>query len=255
MSFFPLRGSPGESGPAMNRRLTPAAVTVWIVVAACCAAAAVVAVLALQTRIPFSDLTRDPLAIMGKKGAPHLGFLSNLGALVWCTTAAVCAFTALRLASLGGARRQSSFLFVAAAFTSLLLFDDLFMLHENLRLRVAWGELALFALYGGCALSYGLAFRGVLQQLGFFAPLLAICLLGISVAVDVSKLTATTAAVWPWILEDGSKFVGLVVWGAFHIRAAWIFEAAAARSPGPQPSGPQPSGPQPSEPQPSGPLR
>ncbi len=235
MSFFPLRGSRGESGPATNRRLTPAAMTAWIVVAACCAAAAVVAVLALQTRIPFSDLTRDPLAIMGKKGAPHLGLLSNLGALVWCTTAAVCAFSALRLALGREARRQSVFLFVAAAFTSLLLFDDLFMLHENLRLRVAWGELALFAVYGGCTLYYGFAFRGVLRQLGFFAPLLAVCLLATSVAVDVSKLTATTSAVWPWVLEDGSKFVGLVVWAAFHIRAAWILEAAAG-APAPQPS-------------------
>ncbi len=238
MSFFSLGGSRRESGPAMSRRLTPAAVTAWIVAAACCGAALVVAVLALQTRIPFSDLTRDPLAIMGKKGAPHLGLLSNLGALVWCATAAVCAFTALRLAQRGDARRESLFLFVAAAFTGVLLFDDLFMLHENLRLRAAWGDLALFAVYGGCTLCYGIAFRGLLKQLGSFPLLLAVCLLALSVAVDISKLTATTTAVWPWVLEDGAKFVGLVVWGAFHIRAAWVLEAAAAKALAPQPSGP-----------------
>lgn len=205
-----------------------AGTTALIVALACGAAVLLVVLLAVQTRVPFSDLTRDPLAILGKKDAPHLGFLSNIGALLWCTAAAVCAFIGLRLVVDGG-RRAGLFLLAAAGFTAVLLIDDLFMVHENLKMRLAHGDVVLFSLYGLGALCYGAAFAGVLRDLGFLAPLLAVGLLGVSVVTDLIHLTAAVEGVWPWVLEDGSKFVGLTVWTAFHLRAAWVLDGGWRR--------------------------
>ncbi|NIA71793.1 hypothetical protein HBA54_24665 [Pelagibius litoralis] len=225
MSLFPLRGPRGEAALGEDHGLSATATTALIVAAVFVGAVLLVALLALQTRVPFPDLTRDPLAIMGKKSAPHLGFLSNLGALLWCTTAAVCAFVGLRLMRDRDSRRRSLFLFAVAGFSAVLLFDDLFMVHENLKLRMAHGDIALFVVYGISAFCYIGAFRGVLSHIGVFAPLLAVALLGVSVAADVAKLTDQVEGTWPWVLEDGSKFVGIALWTAFHLRAAWILDA------------------------------
>ena len=229
MTLFQGFAARGQDRPERGLYAASAGTTALIVALACGAAVLMVALLAVQTRVPFSDLTRDPLAILGKKGAPHLGFLSNVGALLWCTTAAVCAFIGLRLVVDGGGRRPGLFLLATAGFTAVLLIDDFFMVHENLKMRLAYGDVALFTLYGLGALCYGAAFAGVLRDLGFWAPLLAVGLLGVSVVTDLIHLTAVVEGVWPWVLEDGSKFVGLAVWTAFHLRAAWVLDGGGRR--------------------------
>lgn len=207
------------------------AVTTLIVLLSVVGAVLLVLLLAIQTRIPLSDLTRDPLAIMGKKSAPHLGFLSNLGVLLWCMSASVCAFTGLRLVIGAGDRRAGVFLLAAAGFTAMLMLDDLFMVHENLTLRIPQGDIALFTLYGLLALAYILAFRRVLRRFGVLAPLLAVALLGVSVAADLGELTAVVPGNWPWVVEDGAKFVGIVIWATFHLRVSWISVLPEAERP------------------------
>lgn len=222
MTPLPASDLPLGRRPGRLTASSAQAVTTLIVVLSVGAAVLLVLLLAVQTRIPLSDLTRDPLAIMGKKSAPHLGSLSNLGVLLWCMTASVCAFTGLRLAAGTVDRRAGVFLLVAAGFTAVLMLDDLFMLHENLTLRLPQGDIALFTLYGLLALGYILAFRRVLRRFGVLAPLLAVALLGVSVVADLGRLTAVMPGNWPWVVEDGSKFVGIVLWAAFHLRVSWI---------------------------------
>lgn len=184
-----------------------------------------VLLLALQPRFPFADLSRDPLAVVGQTAAPHLGFLSNLGILLWCVGAVVSAFMATRLAAAGGDPRFRRFLFTAAVFSAVLLVDDLFMLHENLKARVAHGDLLLFAVHGTFALAYCLALARVARALGVL-PLCLLFLAGgflaVSITADLGGPAADLHATWPWVLEDGSKFVGIAFWAAFHLRAAWI---------------------------------
>jgi len=61
---------------------------------------------------------------------PFLGFVSNLGVLVWCASAAVCLFSWAVLRNRVDARIFASFVFYAGLLSALLLVDDFFELHE-----------------------------------------------------------------------------------------------------------------------------
>src|SRR5688572_5214743 len=116
------------------------------------AAAGCVAALAgaaAVTGVPFSTVSRDPATALG--GPFVTGYLSYLGACLWCAAAAIALFAAAvkrrpRADAVNGASR---FLLHAGLFTALLGADDLFMLHDGLVPYVlADVEHAMLALYG-----------------------------------------------------------------------------------------------------------
>ena len=73
----------------------------------------VLAWISSTTGVPVSNLTRDPLAVMG---APvYTGLLSNLGILLWCATAAITLFGAAVLGKRAKRRDWISFLWYSCA--------------------------------------------------------------------------------------------------------------------------------------------
>lgn len=87
-------------------------------------------VISLYTHIPVGDFTRDPSSIVELHS--YEGILSNLGALIWCATTAVCLFSAWLLLSQDRRSQMGRFLLLAGFTTGVLLVDDFFLLHEKL---------------------------------------------------------------------------------------------------------------------------
>src|SRR5262245_7279077 len=75
-------------------------------------------------------MMRDPADLANLH--PLTGFISNLGILFWSASAAVCVFAWRVLRPSDGPAEFSTFLLCSAVFTTILMMDDLFQLHESL---------------------------------------------------------------------------------------------------------------------------
>ncbi len=168
-------------------------------------------VVSRQTGIPVSHFTRDPSAVM--EATFYVGALSNIGALLWCSAAAVCLFSFLVLRSDTRNREMALFLLCSGLITSMLLVDDLFLLHERVfpwHLHIP--EKAVLGVYGIVVLLYFVRFRESILRTDFLFLLLAFGFFALSIIVD-----RVPESVIPehHLFEDGFKLFGIVSWWAY----------------------------------------
>lgn len=170
-----------------------------------------IAWVSVQTKVPVSDFTRDPTAVL--QASPFVGLLSNLGVLLWCTATAVCLFCAAVLRCQSLREEAPRFFLAAGLLTLLLLVDDLFRLHDFI--LPTYGGLAqeaFYLSYGGLAGLYLIRFRVVLLKTDFPLLVAALGLLGSSVLLDVLPETLLP---WHFLVEDGLKLLGIVGWAGY----------------------------------------
>lgn len=92
--------------------------------------------------MPLNVLMRDILAVTG--GKLYTGVISNLGALIWMSSASVTLFSYFILKSRVDSGK-SFFLLFSSFFTLLLLFDDFFMIHEFVENHAIFPVVLMFA--------------------------------------------------------------------------------------------------------------
>ena len=159
--------------------------------------------------VPISVLTRDPMAVL--RGHPFTGALSNLGVLLWTATVSICGLTLWARGDL--LRRMGAFEYVAggALLTSVLLFDDLFMVHEYLAprfLRLRASDRWVLAAYAGLTAVYFWRIRRLLSIRDHL--LMAACTFFV-ISLGVDQLVKVKGP-WYHVWEDGSKFLGILAW-------------------------------------------
>jgi hypothetical protein len=177
-----------------------------------------------QTQMPVVFLTRDPAAVA--ELSPFTGFLSNLGIVFWCFGAAVCFFGWGLLRE--HAPHPARFLFCSGAFTTWLMLDDLFQLHEaGFPRYLGTPQFAVYGFYCAIVLGYLAFFREDIARTEFGVLALALGLFAVSVVVDV----ATDYI--PWLhelrgralIEDGPKLLGILTWCLYFWRCASAYMA------------------------------
>ena len=183
-------------------------------------------VLAVQRFVPVSLLLRDANAeVRDPQGSVmfYRGALSNIGILLWWTSASVCAFAAFLFRfkqpswSLGRV-----FLVYMTVFTGLLVLDDLFMFHEEvLPVRLGISELALYAVYGVLAAGF-VGFIELLLETDFLLLGLAFGFFAFSVLTDQGMLGSlfSIRGGAELIAEDLAKMLGIICWLIFSLRTA-----------------------------------
>ncbi len=196
----------------------------WLYVISLVPSAILVAIVAAQPWVPPSQLFRDPLSVAADAGSDcchiYFGFVSNLGMLLWCSAATVCLFASVLLIHRKADRRQVLFMVYAGLFTGLLMFDDLFLAHEVIFPKVFGAdEKHVLAAYMILMCIYLLFFRDLIFRSGYSLMLLSLIFFAISVFVD---LFVSEQGSLHRIGEDGTKFIGIATWTAFHVRAAWL---------------------------------
>jgi len=126
----------------------------------------------IRTQLVIRDLAQSCDTALG------VGFLSNVGYLLWISAAAIALFGALSgVVAVRGRVRQ--LLLCGGGFSLLLCLDDMFLLHDRYI-----GSSFLYSLYAIFALLILFRFRAQVQALGGGSFLLAVVLIGLSVVTD-----------------------------------------------------------------------
>jgi hypothetical protein len=208
----------------------------WVYLLALVPPAVLLAAMCLQPYVPAATLLRDPVTVRG--GRFYDGLLSNLGVLIWCTTAAVSLFRGAELRARRPGDPLARFLLYAGALTVMLTLDDLFLIHEDVMpeyLHVP--ERVYFLTYVVAMLGYlAIGWPHILRT---DAPIFVLAMGFFAVSLFVDQLRELRIyAAWMGndhtvarIIEDGAKLFGIVCWAVFHLRTAWHAGAGAAPAP------------------------
>lgn len=176
-----------------------------------------------QNIIPTENLTKDPLAVADNPF--YFGILSQLGALFWCSCAAICFFSTVILTIINQ-RKLIPFFFFSGCLTATLLLDDLFLLHEFvLPTYLKIPEKVVYLIYIIFVFLYLIKFRRIIQNTEFIVLLLAFTFFGFSVFIDSSLISIPKG----WIentdiyfIEDSSKFLGIISWFTYFTRTCLL---------------------------------
>lgn len=163
--------------------------------------------------IPIEHFSADLAAVYGAH--PFEGMLSNIGVLLWCTTAAVCIFSFIVSNS---RRRGAYFLLWSGIITAVLLIDDLFQLHEAI---LPWyfniPEGAVYGVYILLISGYLAWFWREIIKTDYNYLVIACMLLGFSVVCDMILPQEGIA----YLIEDGFKIFGIVTWFFYYTRTCY----------------------------------
>jgi hypothetical protein len=185
--------------------------------------------LSTATGTPLENLLSDPARVANH--APYIGFISNLGALLWCGATAVLLLGAA-VVSRQGDRGWARFLLYSALVTGMLLVDDFFMLHEKAS-EIHWrlSEEVIFTFYGAVIALYLARFRKHIFSTEYIPLVLAFFFMGLSLLVDRLDSSGGTAPSLFALMEDGPKFLAIVCWLLYFARVSYRRVLAATKPP------------------------
>lgn len=176
-----------------------------------------VAAVRLLLDVPIPFMTRDPLVMAGAH--PLTGILSQLGVLGWCAAATIGLFAA-GLPSTGSAVR---FLRCTGLLSAGLALDDFFQIHDYIvPVMLGIPEKVVHVAIVLAVMSWLAGFRGVILATRWPILLAALALLATSMGFDMLlEPLVPEIADWKPMLEDGPKWLGIVLWGAYIADTAW----------------------------------
>lgn len=171
--------------------------------------------------IPYHYFSRDLAETLGA-WHPLLGVQSNLGALLWCASAAVSLFAGAVLRH-AGVRRESSFFLATGAFLGWLLIDDFFLFHDDLAQRYfGIPELAVLCLYIVAAIVYVAAFYRIVLASEWPLLLASLVCLGLGMVDDIMwDIPSLREFRWSIFWEDAFKLLGITGWGGYMVRTCY----------------------------------
>jgi hypothetical protein len=190
----------------------------WIPVLGLLAAAvAVVALTGLAAHVsdrPFGFFSREPSEVLREPW--YMGSLFLVGVMIWIAAAVMCFFAAALVAGRDG-RAAAAPLLIAGLLSAWLSFDDALRIHEDvftdkLSLPKA-GSYAVYAAAFGAWLWY---FRDFILRTEWRLLAIACSFLGTSVVLD--RVFEDNQQ---HVVEDGTKFVGIVAWTAYFAHTAY----------------------------------
>ncbi|MCC6434178.1 MAG: hypothetical protein IT196_04035 [Acidimicrobiales bacterium] len=197
----------------IHRQLSELRLTVLSVVLFVASVGAAAVALSAAFDVELYAVTADPGAVADRPFA--VGFVSQLGLMLWAGTAAVAMVGAAILYAIDPWSERGRMLFVAGVLSALLAADDAFMLHEDvLPTYLFVPELTLYVVYGVLALVFLHTGRRLLRGTEYVLLVAAGAAMFISVAMDQllpfdGRLT---------FIEDLAKFGGVVLWFTYIFR-------------------------------------
>ena len=154
---------------------------------------------------------------------PLSGILSNLGILVWCAAASLCAFAAMFLRTVKP-RDRFWFLFFSALVSSYLLIDDCFQLHQLAARYLGVKDKIFYMALGSAVSVYFIAFRRVIVRTKYGFLLFALGFLTSSVIIDAFFIPYLRRyGDWMYLYEDGAKWLGIVCWCSYYVHTSHQF--------------------------------
>jgi hypothetical protein len=174
----------------------------------------------LRFQVSMATMTRDVANIA--KVHPLSGILSNLGVILWCVGASICAFAAIILRNVKP-RDTFWFLLSSSLLSAFLLLDDFFLFHEYLAPRhLSLNEKIVITALGIAVSAYLIKFRRFILRTNFSALVLALGFLTTSVVIDVIlERWFLQLGHWIYFFEDGAKWIGIVFWCIYYVHTSY----------------------------------
>ncbi|MEL0456451.1 hypothetical protein WJN01_09445 [Flavobacteriaceae bacterium SZ-1-7] len=166
--------------------------------------------------IPYEKFTGDPALIF--KANPFIGVVSNIGILFWCCAACICLFSGLLLLSKD--KDYSQFLIFSGFFSTILLLDDFFIIHDYGVFYIFpndFSQKTILGLYALFAMWYLYKFQKIILTTNFFILGAAFFFLGLSVLIDVVFESKGIQ----YFIEDGFKFIGITGWTLYFTSTSY----------------------------------
>ncbi len=162
--------------------------------------------------IRISDATRDAIDVL--EAPVYVGFVSNLGIIVWTVAATACLFGGALLARKSADSPDVSFLIATGLLTAIAAADDAFLLHERLINPIAGSDGGAYAVFWAVLLIVysAVAGRSLLHHRSFRIVVVAAFFL-VSVCIDVF---APFTDSWTFV-EDSAKYLGIVFWASYVV--------------------------------------
>lgn len=168
-----------------------------------------------QYGIPFAVTMGDPATVAGEPF--YIGFVSNVGVLLWAATGCIFLFTHSVLRGCGEAQ-HGSFLLASGLFVAWLGLDDLFLLHEVvLPDYLGVPQMIVGAAYGAVAFAYLAVYRRHITAGPSALLIAALALLATSLAVDQGADLLDLDFTGLRTLEDAPKLAGIGAWLAYAV--------------------------------------
>jgi hypothetical protein len=169
--------------------------------------------LAWSLGIPFEAVSRDAADLYNFH--PLTGVLSNLGVLLWTTSAAVLIFSASLIRHNPAIHQMRATLGRFAILSTILLVDDLFLIHEQVAPQnLGISEKLTYLLYAAVFVVCFWRSRSVL--LNSRVDILAAALTGFALSIGLD-LVPNWLPYYHYALEDTPKFIGIGLWTTFCI--------------------------------------
>ncbi|MFN3492057.1 MAG: hypothetical protein ACK40V_07545 [Anaerolineales bacterium] len=176
--------------------------------------AAVTVLIADLSDNPIWKLAKDPAQTIGFP--PYIGLLSNWGALLWMSAAAICLFASLVMKNHQATFRTYRFLFVSGVLSFLLAIDDIFLLHDEVLPRLLnMPEFFFYLLYIIIFGSYLIYFWRDISTYDYLLFIIAFALLLVSRGFFLPRVLRDYMTT-----NDMLKYFGVVFWLAFFYRAS-----------------------------------
>jgi hypothetical protein len=179
--------------------------------------------LAVKRGISFDYFVIDTFAL--GKVPPYAGLVSNAGVGCWVAGGVIALFSSLVLLRTGVRTETVLCLRTAGLFSLWLGMDDFFMLHDWLLPRLLpVRERDIILLNVAVGIVFLVRYHRALWDTRREAVLLSGVLFALSVVLDFVhdvrglEMEALLGRSFAYLLEDGSKFLGICVWGYFLIR-------------------------------------
>lgn len=171
-------------------------------------------------QVPLKVLTRD---ITATADLPfYTGILSQLGIFIWAATSAICLFSSVMISN----KTYHNFMLLSAVISLYLGLDDAFMFHETVLPSIGIHQKIVVMSYGLLMLLFLWKFSKAILKTEFLLLGLAFLCFGISIIVD--NFLWDNSELVTNLLEDGSKFTGLVAWLTYFSRTGkTILETAS----------------------------
>lgn len=206
----PAAGPAGALRMEVFRRVTA---PIWLVLGAVLAAA-----ILAKTRLdlPWYFVMGDPATATGRPF--FVGFVSNVGVVMWASIATVFLFRHHVERAIGGRAEWRRFLLWSGLFAGVLGLDDLFLLHDQVfpdYLGVS--QSLVVGLYAVLCLGYLLRFSGQIARTAYPVFIAALGLLAASVALDQLQDRWEIYLPASGFLEDAAKLLGIGTWLSYAL--------------------------------------
>jgi hypothetical protein len=174
--------------------------------------------LAVATSTPIPSLVRDPPAVFGS--GPQIGFLSTIGVTLWSAAATVCLLASW--VTHGESRR---FFLWSGLGSLLLMLDDALMLHDFvapyvLPLPGHVLERAIYLAYFLLLVAYLTRFFRHIILTNYVYLGAALIAFAASLLIDLAREIFLSGMESLILLEDGFKFLGIVLWLSYFAGTA-----------------------------------